>query len=296
MKVLITGASGLVGYALFQSSKKSNLETIGTYFGRKINREFFQLDINDKDQLDKLIRKVMPEVIVHTVALTNVDFCENHRKEAWKINVEGTRNIVEKCLERGAKPVYISTDYVFDGNSGPYREDANTNPINYYGVTKLEGEKIVSSLSEYLIIRTTWVFDCNFDEKNFAIRLVNSLKDGKLIKVPNDQFGNPTLARNLADAIIELILKNRSGIYNIVGLTRLSRYEFALKLANAFGFDKNLIFSVTTEQLSQIAKRPKLAGLIPDKVQKELKNTKLLSLDEAIEIFKEEVTKKWKIS
>jgi dTDP-4-dehydrorhamnose reductase len=239
---------------------------------------------------------MQPDVIIHTAALTNVDYCENHQKEAWKINVEGTKNIVEKCMEINAKLVYISSDYIFDGNSGPYKEDANPNPINFYGATKLEGEKLVSSLPHYLIIRTTWVFDCNFDEKNFAIRLVNNLKNGLQVKVPNDQFGNPTLARNLADAIIELISKNKNGIYNIVGLNRLSRYEFALKLANTFGFDKKLILGVTTEQLSQIAKRPKLAGLIPDKVQKELKNTKLLSLDEAIEIFKEDVMKKWKRS
>jgi len=293
MRILITGASGLLGHAVFQSSKKSGIEMHGTYHERRVDENLTHLDINNKNQLDEIMKKVSPNIIIHTSALTNVDYCEDHREEAWKINVEGTRNIVEKCSELGIKMIYISTSYVFDGKMGMYDEEAIPNPINYYGLTKLEGEKLASSLSSFLIIRTTWIFDCNFDEKNFAIRFVNNLKNGQTVKVPTDQVGNPTLARNLADAIVELAQNNSIGIYNIAGLNSLSRYEFAVKIADALGLNRKLITSVTSEELAQKASRPKLADLTIDKARRELKKTNLLSLSESIQKFKDKVMKKW---
>jgi dTDP-4-dehydrorhamnose reductase len=293
MRILITGASGLLGHAVFQSSKKSGLETYGTYHERRIDEKLVPLDINNKNQLDGTIKKVNPDVIVHTAALTNVDYCEDHREEAWKVNVEGVRNIAEECSKLGIKMVYISTSYVFDGIVGMYDEDAVPNPINYYGLTKLEGEKLAASLPSSLIIRTTWIFDCNFDEKNFAIRLINNLKNGQIVRAPIDQVGNPTLARNLADAIVELVQNNSTGIFNIVGLDNLNRYEFAIKIADALGLNRKLIVAVTSEELAQKARRPKLADLTTDKARRELRKTKLLSLTESIQKFKEEVMKKW---
>ena len=153
----------------------------------------------------------------------------------------GIQNVVDLCKEFNSKMVYISTDYVFDGKSGPFSEDDTPNPLNHYGKTKLEAENIVKTLKNFLVIRTAWVNSVSSKSKNFVMQVINSLKAGKVMRVVNDQFGHPTLASNLAGIIIELIMKEKNGVYHVTGSSYVSRYNQALKIAQAFGYNSLLI-------------------------------------------------------
>lgn len=287
--ILIIGATGLVGGALYETFKNSKFNVNGTYFKEQKNG-LYQLDIRKRKDVEKLFDKLKPDVTILTAALTNVDYCEDYQEEAWEMNVNGTKNVVEVCEEFKSKIVFISTDYVFNGKNGPYKEDDKHGPISFYGKTKLEGENLVKKLDEYIIVRTTWVYDYGFDTKNFIVRLISSLQKCQNFHVPVDQYATPTLATNLAELIKELVMKEKKGTYNITGLDFLSKYEFALKVAEKLGFDKSLIKGVDTKSLAQKAKRPMHAGLMTEKIKKELV-LKPLSLNDSLEILKQKFIK-----
>ena len=286
MKILIVGASGQVGKTLFLKFKSLGHDVIGTKV--RSSGDLASLDIRDASSVKMLVSKLKPECVVLAAALTNVDYCEENKDEAKETNVDGTRNVVEACRGIGAKLVFMSTDYVFDGKDGPYSEDAKPNPISYYAKTKLDGENMVKTLPNYLIVRTTWVFDYGGGDRNFAARVISELRKGNVFKVPTDQVANPTLASNLADVVAELVVNGKSGIYNVSGTTRVSKYEFALKIAEKLGLDKHLIKGIETVSLVQKAKRPLNAGLKTFKVQADV-STKLLNLDEMLDILKKKV-------
>jgi len=283
MSFLIVGASGMVGNAFMSELGKRGIPCFGTYCTRQ-KQGLVQLDITDRAATVRLLAKLNPDVLVQTAAQPNVDYCEDHREEAWQTNVVGTENVVYACRPLRVKHVIISTDYVFDGNAGPYGEDDPVNPINYYAITKGESERTVRSLSDYLIIRTGVVFDADLDSKNFALRVVNDLSARKVLKVPTDQIGNPTLASNLASCTIELALNDRVGIYNVAGQTIMPRSDLAYLVCRKFQLDDQLIQPVLSEELHQRAKRPKKLGLKTEKASKELL-TQLLTADAAVDIF-----------
>ncbi len=286
MRCLVIGSTGLVGKAVFSSFMRDGMETYGTYMNHPVGN-LFKTDIRDRNSLRKVFEKSRPDVVVMTSALTWVDYCETHQQETWAINVEGTRNVADLCRKHSSSIVFMSTDYIFDGQNGPYKENAEINPINFYGKTKAEGEKIVTGLETHLIIRTTVVFDYN-EPKNFVSRLIDQNKKGMEVKVPNDQYGNPTLASNLSEVVMELVKKGKTGVYNVCGKTWLQRHEFALILAEKLGLDKSLITGVDTEELNQAARRPKKGGLDTAKIQKEAR-THLLDVHESIDVFKKKM-------
>ena len=288
MKILVIGASGQVGKNLFMKLKEKGHIVYGTKNNSTEAGDLMGLDIKNSVATKNIITKINPDCVVLAAAMTNVDYCEDHKETAVETNVLGTNNVVKACREVSAKLVFLSTEYIFDGVSGPYKEDAKSNPVSVYGSTKLEGEKLVESLSNYLIVRTTWVFDYGVDDRNFAVRLMTELKKGNTFKVPNDQYSTPTLASNLADVLIELLDKNKKGVYNIAGTTLLSKYDFAVKIADKLGLNKNLIQGIDTKSLGQKAKRPMRAGLDTSKVRKEISGN-LLSLDEALDVLKRKV-------
>ncbi|MBI2674990.1 MAG: SDR family oxidoreductase [Candidatus Aenigmarchaeota archaeon] len=279
MKCLVIGATGLVGSAVTNSLGKADIKVYGTYVSRHA-KGFMKTDIRDRKSLGKAFEKARPDVALLTAALAWVDYCETHKEEAWGINVEGTKNVARFCKEQGCKMVFISTDYVFDGLHGPYSEEGKPNPINWYGKTKLEGERIVNRLEDHLIIRTNNVFNFN-EPKNFVTRLIAQNRKGIEVNVANDQYGNPTFAPNLADAITELLWKDRDGLYNICGKSWVTRYEFSMMLADMLKLDKRLISGRSTEELKQPVRRPKKAGLLVGKAEKELK-TRPLFMKECI--------------
>ncbi|MEW6608085.1 MAG: dTDP-4-dehydrorhamnose reductase [bacterium] len=289
MTILIIGASGFVGSLLYEILSKEN-EVIGTsYPQQQVRDELQYLDITDREGVERLIREIKPSVIILAAALTYVDYCEDHQKEAFEINVLGTTDVALMAKEIGAKLVFFSTEYVFDGKAGPYSELDLPNPISYYGQTKLEAERaIIDNLDDYLIIRTTVVYGYDRDGKNFIMQLIRKSRNGETMNVPVDQIGSPTFRDNLVEATIELIQSDKRGIYNVVGCEVMNRFEFAILSAEILGLNKSLIVPKTTLELGQKAPRPLKAGLKIDKVQNEIK-TKLLSPKEGLEIVQRQL-------
>jgi len=287
-RVLVIGASGKLGSELiegFENSKfKNEFDVTGTSKSSTSNR-LLSLDITEKEKVQNIFENVKPNIVILSAALTYAEYCEEQPELAKKINVEGTKNIVEFCKIMNCKLIFLSSDYVFDGKTGPYSENSVTNPLNILGKTKVEAEKIVQKMDEHIIIRTAWVNDINKGSKSYALHIINSLKENKEIKAPIDQFGHPTLASNLCEIIIELCLKNKKGIFHVTGLTYLSRYEFAVEIAKAFGLNHTLIKGVKSPELKQKALRPKNVELNLNKITTEI-TIKILSLREQLEIMR----------
>ncbi|HEY3422704.1 MAG TPA: dTDP-4-dehydrorhamnose reductase [Methanocellaceae archaeon] len=259
--ILVTG-SGLLGTEVIRVLSQE-LEVVGTY-NSKPKAGAVCLDITDRSKVFDVVGKTMPFAIVHTAALTNVDYCEDHREEAMSINALGTKNVADAAKKYSAKMIYVSTDFVFDGKSGMYHEDDPVNPISYYAYTKLLGEYYVLGLDHYVIARTSVVY--GNARQNFVTWVRDSLKSGTRIKVVDDQFNTPTLSVDCAEAIRELINNNARGIYHAAGAERLSRYDFARQIAAFYGLDENLIEPVSSVTLNQRAKRPMDSSLDTTKI------------------------------
>ena len=259
--ILVTG-SGLLGSEVI-SVLGREFEVVGTY-NSKPKEGAVRLDISDRSGVFDAVGKAMPSVIVHTAALTNVDYCEDHRNEAMAINALGTKNVADAAKKINAKMIYVSTDFVFDGKGSMYREDDPVNPISYYAYTKLLGEYYVLGLDNYAIARTSVVY--GNARQNFVTWVRDSLKAGTRIKVVNDQFNTPTLSVDCAEAIRELVKNNARGVYHTAGSERVSRYEFAVQIADFYGLDRSIIEQVSSATLNQKANRPMDSSLDTTKI------------------------------
>ena len=266
MKILLIGGSGLFGQAFIDLVEKTSYEIYATYNRNPLDFEnAFQIDITDAIKVKQFIEKIKPDVIIHAAAFTNVDRCEIEKEKAYEINAKATENIAKVAKEINAKLIYISTDYVFDGKKGMYKEEDETNPVNYYGVTKLEGEKaVIKNCSDFIIARTSVIYGAN--KKNFATWAIEELRKDNQIKIITDQWVSPTLNQDLAEQIYKLIEKNERGIFHAAGGERVSRYDFVIKLAEVFGFDKKLVIPVISENMGWIAKRPRDSSLDVSKI------------------------------
>jgi dTDP-4-dehydrorhamnose reductase len=291
LKLIVTGASGLYGSKLAELATARNYEVYSGY-----NRDEpvcgtpVQFDVSDKNRVEEVFEKVGPEVVVHAAALTDVDKCEINKELAWKINVEGTRNIAEAVKTSGAFLFYVSTDYVFNGETGHYKEDDRPDPINYYGFTKLKAEELVKDLvGEYCIARASVIYGSTpaAGKVNFALWLLNKLERSEKARIVTDQWNSPTLNTNLADMTLEVIERKLTGIFHLSGATRISRYDFAKQIAESFNLDSNLI-SPTASEFSWAAKRPRDSSLDTAKAQQTLKN-KPLQINQALERMKQEL-------
>jgi dTDP-4-dehydrorhamnose reductase len=275
MKILITGASGRIGFELAERFVKNGDRVICTFLNNPISIEgvekSIKIDLIDEMSVKETIKKVKPEILIHTAALTNVDLCETNHELADKLNVESTRNIIESCKEFNTKIVYISSSFVFNGTGKVFNEDSEPNPINYYGKTKLEGENIVKNSGlDFLILRTdqpyNWIKPWQKD--NNVTRVLKRLEAGEITKEPIDWYNNPTFIPNLVEATLKLVEKNKVGIYHAVGPDFINRYEWALKIAEVFKKDKNLIKPIVSDELNLPAKRP-YAKLSNEKIVKD---------------------------
>jgi len=287
-RLLVTGASGLLGSKIVGLARE-DYEVIPLHNTNSLHPNSLKLDITNQNQVFNLFNKLKPDAAIHTASETNVDKCETEKKLAWEVNVDGTRNIAEACQKSGAKLLYISTDYVFNGKKGNYNEEDEPNPINYYGVTKLEGEKqIISHCRNYVILRTSVLYGWHPWKQNFVTWIINALKQGKEITVVKDHYNTPTLADNLAEMALEAVQKDLQGLYHASGSERISRYEFAKQIAKEFNLNQSLIKPIKMSQLTAwIAKRPKDSSLNTDKIQKQLK-TKPLNVTEGLNRMKKE--------
>lgn len=272
MKVLVTGYNGQLGYDVVKRLEANGIECKGT------TRNDFKL--TNKASVMEYINSYNPEVVVHCAAYTAVDKAEDERELCYDINVNGTRNIAEACKEIGAKMVYISTDYVFDGRGNkPFEVTDTPNPINYYGQTKYEGELEVQRLLEqYFIIRISWVFGSNGN--NFVKTMLKLGTERSELNIVDDQFGSPTYTFDLAKLIVEMIKTNKYGIYNATNEGYCSWYEFACEIFSQAGMEVK-VNPITTENFITKALRPKNSRLNKVKLD-EMGFAKLSSWEEAL--------------
>jgi dTDP-4-dehydrorhamnose reductase len=288
-KFLITGASGLLGSKIIEFAKHG-YEVIPSHNTKPLHLSSLKLEITDLNEVLSILNKFKPHMVVHAASETSVDKCETEKEHAWKANVAGTRNIAKACHKVNAKLIYISTDYVFDGEKGFYDEEDKPNPVNYYGLTKLEGEKqVIEHSKNYAILRTSVLYGWHPWKQNFATWVINQLKQDKEINVVDDHYNTPTLADNLAEIAIEVAEKDLRGLYHASGRERISRYEFAKQIAKTYNLNAELVKPVKMSQLTAwIAKRPKDSSLNTGKIQKQLK-TKPLNITEGLNKMKEEM-------
>jgi dTDP-4-dehydrorhamnose reductase len=264
---LVIGASGLVGRSLMTSLGQSGATVAGTYTSRAA-AGLRRLDILDAAQVAACIAELRPQVIYLTAALTHVDYCEEHPEAARRINVLGPRGVAEEARRTGAKLVFYSSEYIFDGTCGPYDEAAVPNPLSVYGRNKLEAENTIRDiLEDALILRTTVVFGWDRTSKNFAMQIYERVQKGLEMTIPDDQLGTPTWAEYLARASVQLATGGVSGIVNVAGKDTVPRSEFARALVRTFGGEPERVIAVSTASLKQKATRPLRGGLRTDKLR-----------------------------
>ena len=272
MKVLVTGANGQLGWDMILELKKRGHEPIATDILDSFEQdcEYIKLDITDEKAVRETITKLKPDAVVHCAAWTAVDAAEDeeNKPKVYAINVLGTKHIAESCKEIGCKMVYISTDYVFDGQgTEPWKPDCKDyKPLNYYGQTKLEGELAVSgTLDKYFIVRIAWVFGLN--GKNFIKTMINVGKTHDEVRVVNDQIGTPTYTYDLARLLVDMCETDKYGVYHATNEGGyISWAEFAEEIFRVAGKDTK-VTPVTTEEYGiSKAKRPRSSRMSKEKL------------------------------
>jgi len=265
IELLVIGG-GLLGRGVASASRE-RFRTAVTYNSHPLQVEgcaTYQMDMTGSVDL---IRSLKPQYIVLTAAMTNVDGCEADRLAAWKVNALGPKNVASAAKDTGSKLIYVSTDYVFDGDHGMYREDDQTAPINYYGESKLAGERFVQEICpDSVIARTSVLYGQNPVRQNFVTWAVDEMKKENRINIVNDQYTSPTLSSNLADMILGI--RDRTGVFHTCGSERINRYDFTIKIAKAFRLDESLVNPITSDQLSWKARRPMDSSLDTSKVSR----------------------------
>ena len=279
MKILVTGSNGLLGQKIIQGYKnKEGIELIATARGEnrmidKAGYSFESMDITQADEVMDLIKRIKPDAVIHAAAMTNVDACETDKENCKKVNVDAVEYLVRACEKVDAHLIHVSTDFIFNGMSGPYDENGIPDPLSYYGWSKLEAEKIVMNAKcRWTILRTVLVIGVTegMSRSNIVLWVRDSLRRGERIRVVNDQWRTPTLAEDLAQGCILAAIKEKEGVYNISGEEVMSILDIAYRVADHFDLDKNLIDEVSSETLNQPAKRPPRTGFIITKAKEEL--------------------------
>jgi dTDP-4-dehydrorhamnose reductase len=285
MKVLITGASGLLGNALLREASRREVPAIAAY-NRHTVQGGIQMNVTRFDQVKAAVTRVAPDFVIHAAAFTDVDACEIEPQSAWDVNALGTKHVTDACKEYGAKVVYISTDYVFDGQSGPYSEGDSTHPINVYGESKLAGERFVMGEPDNAVARVCVLYGP--DKPNFVTWVINALRANTPIDVVSDQFNTPTYVGSCARALLRLCELDLNGVYHISGREQISRYAFARKIADVFGLNEKLINVTTTDTLKQRAQRPMNSSLNVAKAERAL-GMRLANVREGLTLLRDEL-------
>lgn len=268
MKIFIAGASGLVGGNCLKHFREQGHEVIGTHlsFGTEDTVFFNTLEPEHPDNFN--VKAFAPDVIVHCGALTHVDYCEDHIEESYEKTVASTKALVNLSKDCNARMVYISTDYVFDGTQGPYKEDAEINPLSVYGKHKLAGEQMVlQEIADSLVLRVTNVYGDEIRGKNFIARIISQCKEGQklTLNLPKDQYASPTNAWDIARAMLVLLSDNQAGIFHIGSTDYMNRVELALRVLRYFPEAAYELNAIDTASLNQPAKRPLLGGFVKEK-------------------------------
>ena len=298
MKILITGSNGLLGQKLVDLYlKHPEYEIIATskgdnrlpYSKEQIN--FVTLDISDREQVNLIMDEYKPDFLINTAAMTHVDQCEEDKDLCKKLNVDAVSYLASACEMHDTFLVHLSTDFIFDGEDGPYPEEWTPNPLSYYGESKLASENIIKNSSlKWSIIRTVLVYGIAHDmsRSNIILWVKKSLEDGKSLKLVTDQWRTPTLAEDLAMGCFLIVKNQAEGVFNISGKDLLTPYDMAIATAEYFDLDKTLISKADSSTFQQKAKRPAKTGFILDKAYKEL-NYEPHSFLEGIDILAKQV-------
>jgi len=272
--ILVTGSNGLLGQKITAKIlKEGGANLIATAKGEnrypvKEGYTYAAMDILNPDEVDAVVKQYQPDAIIHTAAMTNVDTCEDEKELAYQLNVEAVKTLIAVCEKYDVQLVNLSTDFIFDGEDGPYTEEAKPNPLSYYGLTKLQAEEAIQQAKcKWTILRTIIVYGIVSDmsRSNIVLWAKGALEKGNPLNIVNDQWRMPTLAEDLADICMLAVDKEAQGIFNASGKDMMSISELVARVADFWHLDKSLINEISAKTLNQTAKRPVKTGFILDK-------------------------------
>lgn len=300
-KILITGSNGLLGQKLVYALRtRKDMQVIATSVGpnrltQKEGYTYESLDITNKAEVQSILKKYQPDVVINTAAMTNVDACESKREECWALNVTAVQHLVDAITEEEKKNthlIHLSTDFIFDGDKGSeYVETDKPNPQSYYALSKYESEKILQqSHIKWAIARTIIVYGIvdNMSRSNIVLWAKDALTKGQRINVVDDQFRSPTLAEDLAAGCILIADKGATGIYHLSGPETMSILELVYRVADFWKLDKSFITPSKSTTLNQAARRPPYTGFVIDKAKNEL-GFKPHSFEEGLAILSDQL-------
>ena len=291
LKFLVTGSTGLVGRQVVKDLSESH-EVFSCY--TKSEPEFgvpVKMDLLNHERISNVLSEKNPDIVIHLGAMTAVDLCETQQDNALKINSQATEILAKECSKINSFMVYVSTDYVFNGNSGLYKENAVTNPLGFYGKSKLLGEKSIQNFSSnWCIARTSTPFGLHPTKKSFPIWVIENLQKQKQIDVLTDQFTSPTYVPSLSRMLIEISERHLTGIIHVAGASKISRYEMASLVSDKLGLDGKLLREISINDIKWEAQRPKDSSLNVSKAISTL-NQKPQKIDHDVNLFIDEIKK-----
>ncbi|TXB65204.1 NAD(P)-dependent oxidoreductase [Vicingus serpentipes] len=279
MKILITGSNGLLGQKLVKLlANKDGIELLATSKGgNRISNQsgysYKSLDITNQLEVEAIFDEFIPDTVINTAAMTNVDACESDKELCWDLNVNAVKYQIKAAEKHQSHYIHLSTDFIFDGENGPYKESDTPNPLSYYGETKYEAEKLVQKAkTKWSIARTIIVYGMveDMSRSNIVLWAKEALEKGNPLTIVDDQFRSPTLAEDLAMGCWLIAEKQATGIYHISGKDVMSIIELVNRVADFYGLDKSIISPIKSSSLNQAAKRPPRTGFILDKAYSDL--------------------------
>ena len=292
LKFLVTGSAGLVGQQVVKDLSKSN-QVFSCYneskpeYGNSV-----KMDLKNYEMVSSILTEIKPDVVIHLGAMTGVDLCEKEKTSASEINTKATEIIAKECSKLNSFLVYVSTDYVFDGNFGMYKEDDVANPLGFYGKSKLEGEKAVQNFStNWCIARTSTPFGLHPTKKSFPMWVIENLQKQKQIDVLIDQFTSPTYVPNLSRMLIEISERHITGIIHAAGASKISRYQMASMVSDKLNLDGTLLKQISMNKMKWVAQRPKDSSLDVSRASSIL-NEKPQKIDQSLNLFIDEMKSK----
>lgn len=290
--LLITGVNGLLGQNIVKEfghdHQLSGMDiSPGIYDNHAVR--VFQQDLSDLEALKQQTMSLRPDAIFHLAAYTNVDRAESEQDLAYAINAAVPEKLADICTELDIPLIHISTDYVFSGEDGPYREEDPCDPRGVYAQSKYAGEHAVASSScKHAIVRPNVLYGHGYELKSsFVDWLINELEAERPVRIVTDQYSNPTYARRLVQVIRTILEEEAWGTWHFGSLEVVSRYDFAQEIAEVFGLRTDLINAISTSDLNQAAPRPMQCGLVCDKI-KEILGVNILNMHEELLLLKEE--------
>ena len=294
MHVMVTGINGLLSQNLIKEfspeHKISGIDLEPSIYSVDQDIEVIQMDLTDTTALTRHVTGIAPDVIIHTAAYTNVDRAETQREAAFAVNGKVPGVLARLCLEMDIPMIHVSTDYVFNGEAGPYAESASCDPRGSYAESKYAGEQAVLDCGgQVAVVRPNVMYGHGVQLKSsFVDWLIGELQQGRAVNIVDDQHNNPTYARRLAGVINRILDQKAWDIWHFGSKEVLSRYTFALKIADTFGLPSGLINAISTVELNQAAPRPLKSGLICEKLEQEL-DIPIFSISKELELLKEEM-------